>query len=167
MKRWAICTRGGFCLFTYVDGGFDGDPRLRGRASSELGKIPTMILFILFEACPQLKEHLEGSGRILVMDNYFCSPLLLLCLRVHKIYGVGTLRSDRIGISGAHRFWERTGTPLKVRGDMRVAHTTDSRFPLQLVEWVDSKNVMFGSTVHVFAGDGASIEYRCGAVYFF
>lgn len=147
-------------MFTYVDGGGRGDPLLRDHANKELGRIPTMVLFILFEACPALKEHMEGSGRILVMDNYFCSPLLLLCLRQHNIYGVGTLRSERIGISGAERFWGRTGAQISARGDMRVAHTTDSRFPLQLVEWVDSKRVMIGSTVHIFDGDGDGVEYR-------
>lgn len=136
------------------------DPTFRAHENSELGKVVCMLLFILFEASPALAAHMDGSGAIIAMDNYFCSPLLLLCLRQHNIFGVGTLRSNRIGLTGARRFWGQGEAEIKERGDMRVAYTTDARFPLQIVEWVDSRIVMLASTAHVFEGDDEPLEYR-------
>ena len=97
----------------------------------------------------------------MVADSYYMAPLLLLCLAFHKVFGYGTVRRRKAGISGAAKLWEIDGTPLEDKGDMRFARTKDLGRELAVVEFRDARDVMFVSTVHIFEEDMQPLPYRC------
>ena len=63
-----------------------------------------MVLFVLFRACPLLARQLLGSGTYVAIDNFFTSPILILCLILQGVFAVGTLKEIRRGASHAVRY---------------------------------------------------------------
>lgn len=94
------------------------------------------------------------------MENFFTSPLLLLCLATHKIFACGTARRNKIGVSGALAFWDKESLVIEDRNDMKFVHTSAKGRQLQLVEWINSKPVMIASTIHIFVSHTEGMEYR-------
>lgn len=89
--------------------------------------------------------QLLKSGTYVAMDNFFCSPVLFLCLVWHGVFAVGTVKDIHRGASHATRYWKATNQTLKTRGDMSFA-----RFGLlSFTQWLDKKLVRFVSTIHV------------------
>jgi hypothetical protein len=59
----------------------------------------------------KLLSGLEDKGNCVVMDNYFCSIPLFRDLEAKGIYAIGTVRSNRIGLSSHlknSRAWKRS-----------------------------------------------------------
>ena len=101
IKRYAVSDQSGWCYLSYVDVGFAGDPNLMPWEDCPLGRTVRATLFILFLACTEFAQQFNGSGATLVADSYYMSPLLLLCLAYHKVFGFGTVRRRKAGIGGA------------------------------------------------------------------
>ena len=160
IKRYAVGDQSGWCYLSYVDVGFNGDPYLKPWADCPLGRTVRAVLFILVAACAEFALQFNESGATLVADNYYMSPLLLLCLALHKVSGYGTVKRSRIGMSGAKRFWDIVGCSLEEKGDMRFARTTAVGKEIAVIEWKDSRDVLFVSSVHIFEEDVESIAYR-------
>lgn len=135
----------GYCYTAYTDGGFTGDPKLRGWQNCPLGRTCRMVLFVLFHACEPLGKQLFRSGCFLACDNYFTSPILFMCLMWHGVFAVGTLRDTHRGSKEALRFWSVTKQHVRKKGEMVFA-----RFGgLVFAQWLDSKMVRFLSTIHI------------------
>lgn len=144
IKLWGVACYTGYCFASYTDGGFVGDPRLREWASCPLGRTCRMVLFVLFHACPNWAQQLLQSGTYLAMDNFFTSPILFLCLLLHGVFAVGTLRDIHRGATHASRYLRATKQNTKKRGDMAFA-----RFGfLAFTEWKDKRLVRLLSTIH-------------------
>ena len=109
-----------------------------------LGKIPNLVMQCMLHSCPELTVKVNDSGVHVAMDNFFTSPTLLLCLETHKIYGVGTVRTNRIGLKGAVELFRAEGSKLSNKGDMNFARSGT----LAVVEWKDTKIVTLASTIH-------------------
>ena len=161
IKRYAVSDQTGWCYLSYVDVGFAGDPRLTQWETCPLGKTLRVTLFILFAACAEFARQFDQSGATLVADSYYMSPLLLLCLAFHKVFGYGTVRRRKNGISGAMKLWEMDGVSLVNRGDTRFARTTLAGKELAVVEFRDARDVLFVSSAHIFQDDFKPVPYRC------
>ncbi|CAN0414963.1 unnamed protein product [Hapterophycus canaliculatus] len=90
------------------------------------------------------------------MDNYFASPILLLCLFWRGVFGVGTLRGNHRGAKHAVWYWAASRQSVKKRGDMSFARYGFLAF----VQWKDSKLVNFISTIHVKKEHFLPLPYR-------
>ncbi|CAN0032695.1 unnamed protein product [Pylaiella littoralis] len=155
LKLWAVACFTGYCFLSYTDGGFVGDPKLRGWASCPLGRTCRMVLFVLFGACDEFATQLRQSGTYMAMDNFFSSPILFLCLLWHGIFAVGTLKDIHRGASQAVQYWTVTRQTPRKKGDMVFA-----RFGfLAFAQWKDSKLVRLLSTIHVKKSDFIPIPY--------
>lgn len=126
-----------------VDGGFNGDPKIRDWFNCPLGRTTRHVLYVLLDACKEFKDKIDGSGVHVAMDNFFTSPTLFECLASHGIFAVGTCRKDRT--AGAVPFWESLDRRLLERGDMHFARSGNIAF----VQWLDSKDVILCSTIHI------------------
>lgn len=143
IKVWALCDIKGYCLISSVDGGIQGDPKLRRWFNCPLGRTTRQVLWVVLGASPLLSAKLDGSGVHVAMDNFFTSPTLFECLASHNIFAVGTCRSDRT--AGAASYLESLGRTLHERGDMNFSRSGEMAF----VHWRDSKDITFCSTIHI------------------
>lgn len=156
LKLWAVACFTGYCFLSYTDGGFVGDPKLRGWASCPLGRTCRMVLFVLVGACDEFATQLRQSGTYIAMDNFFSSPILFLCLLWHGIFAVGTLKDIHRGASQAVQYWTVTRQTPRKKGEMVFA-----RFGfLAFAQWKDSKLVRLLSTIHVKKSDFIPIPSR-------
>lgn len=157
IKIWGVACHTGYCFVGYSDAGFTGDPNLREWADCPLGRICRMVLFVLFHACQALATQLDGSGTYMATDSYFTSPILFACLAErYKMYAVGTLKSNIRGLSVAKDFWAHRGRSTRKKGDMCFARFGNMVF----TQWMDSKQVLFLSTVHIGSADFIAQPYR-------
>lgn len=156
IKGFAVCCWTGYCYIQSIDGGFDGDLRLRKHGGCPLGRTARTVMHVLLEACPPFAAKIDGKGVTIAMDNYFTSAGLFLSLASRDIFAVGTLRGKRVGLDGAQQLWRDEGKVIKKRGDMAFARSGE----LVCIEWQDSKTVNLMTTKHVFEGDWDPREYQ-------
>ena len=132
IKSWGVACSTGYCFASRIDGGWKGNPPMAPMEDCPLGKIP------------ELTVNINDSGVHVAMDNFSTSPTLLLCLETHKIYGVGTVRTNRVGLKGAVELFRAEGIKLSNKGDINFARSGT----LAVVEWKDTKIVTLASTIH-------------------
>ena len=87
----------------------EGEPTYGLDRRLPLVQDPKLVIQYMLHSCPELTEKLDGSGVYLAMDNFFTSHTLLFCLETHKIYGVGTVRMNRIGLKRAAEVFQKRG----------------------------------------------------------
>ncbi|CAB1104017.1 unnamed protein product [Ectocarpus sp. CCAP 1310/34] len=143
MKLFAICDIEGYCFVSSVDGGMNGDPKLRVWFDCPLGRTTRHVLHVLLGACKKFGDKIDGSGAYIAMDNYFKSPTLFECLASHDIFAVGTCRSNRTG--GAVPYLQSLDRRPVERGEMHFARAGNVAF----VQWLDSKEIILCSSIHI------------------
>ncbi|CAB1105013.1 unnamed protein product [Ectocarpus sp. CCAP 1310/34] len=143
MKLFAICDIEGYCFVSSVDGGMNGDPKLRVWFDCPLGRTTRHVLHVLLGACKKFGDKIDGSGVYIAMDNYFTSPTLFECLASHDIFAVGTCRSNRTG--GAVPYLQSLDRRPVERGEMHFARAGNVAF----VQWLDSKEIILCSSIHI------------------
>lgn len=89
---------------------------------------------------------MDEGGASLVSDDYCMSPMLLLCLVLHVVFGLGTVQRNDIGESGSLKFMDTKELSLEDKGDLRLPRTTETGRELAVVEPRDPKDVLFAST---------------------
>ena len=114
-----------------------------------------MVLWVLLHACEAFAVQLRDSGVHVAMDNYFSSPILMGCLATNLIFAVGTLRSNRAGVSGALATWTSKKVQVVEKGAMTFLRWGN----MSITQWVDKKKVFFLSTVHIFKSDTEPQDY--------
>lgn len=156
IKGWVVSCPSGWTYVQVIDGGSTGDKKLRPTEKFPLGHTTRMVLHVLLKAYPEFGRQLNGSGVSVAMDNYFTSATLLLCLATHDIFAVGTVRKNRMGMSGALQYWKENDESTTDRGYMLFARNGQ----LTVVEWIDSKEVHFMSSMHMFESDFVPMEFK-------
>ena len=121
----------------------EGEPTYDPNGRLPLGQNPKLGDAVHAAQLPRADREDQWLRRP-AMDNFFTSPTLLLCLETHKIYGVGTVRTNRIGLKGAVELFRAEGSKLSNKGDMNFARSGT----LAVVEWKDTKIVTLASTIH-------------------
>ena len=76
IKSWGACTRGGICLASYVDSGWEKDPRMRDLSNCALGRTTNNVLCRLLCSTSALTVQVDGSGVKVAMDRSFTFPVL-------------------------------------------------------------------------------------------
>ena len=112
----------------------------------------------------KLTNKLKGKYYHVYFDNFFTSVTLLRSLSQNKLYGCGTMRSDRLGFPA--QFKPKVKKGLRNRGDFEVVQYGN----LTVYLWQDTKPVIVISsntnatdktTVTRKQHDGSTIQIDC------
>lgn len=87
----------------------------------------------------ELTRSLVGKNHIIMMDNYFSSPLLFEQLKADSIYACGTVRSNQEGLPNL------TSDKKMKRGNFYFRISDQGLF---FVKWKDNRSVHFLSNYH-------------------
>lgn len=125
----------GFKAWTRADeSGFVCDFQIyTGKTDSPEAQLGTRVV-------KDLTRELIGNNHVVVQDNYFTSPNLLLSLKKDNIFSVGTIRKNRRGLPKS-QIPDKTLKP----GQFEFQTSTAG---LRWIKWMDKKAVHFLSNYH-------------------
>ncbi|XP_051171925.1 piggyBac transposable element-derived protein 4-like [Leptopilina boulardi] len=86
-----------------------------------------------------LTEQLRNSGALVAFDNFFTSVKLIKELKAKKIFAVGTVRTNRVGLPDIMKEKKKM-----VRGEFE----NRTQGCVAAIKWMDSKPVTVLSTAH-------------------